>query len=97
MKHVLIVITLLLLAVIGSVLAYLNADGVTFNFYFSSIELPLAVLLFLALTAGALAGVLVSLGMVWHYRRERKRLSQRLKVCEQEIKNLRDIPIKGPY
>jgi putative membrane protein len=97
MKRVLIFITLLPLAVIGSVLAYLNADGVSFNYYFSTIELPLAVLLFLTLATGALSGVMLSLGMVMHARREKVQLRRRLKLCEQEIKNLRDIPIKGPY
>lgn len=97
MKRALILFTLLLLAIVGSVLAYLNADGVNFNYYFSTISLPLAVLLFLALSAGALAGVLLSLGMILHSRREKAQLRRRLQVCEQEIKNLRNIPIKGPY
>ena len=97
MKRALILLILLLLAVVGSVLAYLNAEVVAFNYYFSTVELPLAVLLFLALTAGALSGVLLSLGVVLNARREKARLRHRLKLCEQEIKNLRDIPIKGPY
>lgn len=97
MKRAFIFLILLLLAVAGSVVAYLNAAEVTFNYYFSTFSLPLAALLFLVLTAGALAGVTLSFGMVARSKREKKKLRQRLKVCEQEIKNLRDIPIKGPY
>jgi len=97
MKRAFTILALTLLAIIGSVLANLNAAEVTFNFYFSSFTLPLALLLLLGLMLGALAGVLFSLGMVIHARRDRAHLRRRLEVCEQEIKNLRDIPIKGPY
>jgi len=97
MKRALILFILLLLALAGSVLAHLNAGEVSFNYYFSTISLPLAALLFLVLTAGAVSGVLLSLGMVLHARGEKRKLRRRLLMCEQEIKNLRDIPIKGPY
>jgi putative membrane protein len=97
MKRVAIIFLLLLTAIIGVVLANLNAGEVSFNYYFSSITLPLAVLLFLVLSTGALAGVLLSLGMVLTVRNEKVRINRRLKMCEQEIKNLREIPIKGSF
>lgn len=97
MKRALIIFILTLLAIFGSVLANLNADEVTLNYYFSSLTLPLALLLLLVLSSGAVAGVIFSLGMILHARREASRLRRRLEVCEQEIKNLRDIPIKGPF
>jgi putative membrane protein len=97
MKRVAIILLLLLIAIIGAVLANLNAGEVSFNYYFSSITLPLAVLLFLVLTTGALAGVLLSLGILLSVRNEKARINKRLKVCEQEIKNLREIPIKGSF
>lgn len=97
MKRVAIIILLLLTAIIGAVLANLNAGEVSFNYYFSSITLPLAVLLFLVLTSGALVGVLLSLGLVLRVRNEKARINRRLKMCEQEIKNLREIPIKGSF
>lgn len=97
MKRVAIIILLLLTAIIGVVLANLNAGEVSFNYYFSSITLPLAVLLFLVLTSGALVGVLLSLALVLRVRNEKARINRRLKMCEQEIKNLREIPIKGSF
>jgi uncharacterized integral membrane protein len=97
MKRALLLFSLLLTALLGSVLAYLNAEAVGFNYYLSTVTLPLAVLLFLAFSTGALAAVLLSLGMVLNARRQKRQLQRRLKLCEQEIKNLRDIPIKGPY
>ncbi len=97
MKRVVIGLFLLLIALIGASIAYLNAGEVSFDYYVSTITLPLAVLLFLALCLGALAGVLLTLGFVLAGRHQRAQLRRRLKLCEQEIKNLREIPIKGPY
>lgn len=97
MKRVAIILSLLLLALVGAAIANLNSGEISFNYYFSTIQLPLAVLVFLALCAGAIAGVFLSLGMALKARRELAHTRKRLKMCEQEIKNLREIPIKGPY
>jgi len=97
MKRVVIILFLLLIALVGAVVATLNADEISFNYYFSTITLPLAVLLFLTLCTGALAGVLLTLGMVLKARKSKAQIHKRLKMCEQEVKNLREIPIKGSY
>ncbi len=97
MKRLVIILFLLLIALIGASIASLNAGEVTFDYYFSSITLPLAVLIFIVICIGALAGVLLSFGFVLTIRHDRSRLRKRLKLCEQEIKNLRELPIKGPY
>lgn len=97
MKRIITYFLLALIAVIGVTLAKLNGDSAVFNFYFSNVELPLIVLLYMALAIGALAGILVSVLMIFNARREAARLRKRLNLCEQEIKNLREIPIKGQY
>jgi len=97
MKRLLILIPLLFLAIIGAVIARLNAASVTFDFYFSSIEVPLAILLYGALILGTLLGLLLSLFFALKVKREKARLRRRLALSEQEIKNLREIPIKGQY
>jgi uncharacterized integral membrane protein len=97
MTRIFIYFLLLILAITGATLAKLNGDSVVFNFYFSTVEMPLVALLYIALTIGALSGVVLSLAMILDARREASRLRKRLAVCEQEIKNLREIPIKGQY
>lgn len=97
MKRITISILLLLFALLGVMLAVLNSDSVAVDFYFTSTQLPLALLLYIALAIGALAGILLSLLMVLRSRAELRRLRKRLTVCEQEIKNLREIPIKGQF
>lgn len=95
MKRVLFYLTILVLVAIGVLLARLNADEITFHFYFSSVSAPLALLLYASVVIGAFSGVILTFGWVLHTRREAVRLRKKLHVCEQEIKNLREIPIKG--
>ena len=97
MKRIAIFLILLLIALVGAVLANLNAGEISFNYYLSTVTLPLAVLLFLVFSIGALTGVLLSLGLLLKLRAEKAKIRKRLKMCEQEIKNLREIPIKGSY
>lgn len=97
MKRLVIILFLLLVALVGVSIAALNAGEVTFDYYLSSVTLPLAVLVFIALSLGALAGVLLSFGVILAMRHNHAQIRKRLKLCEQEIKNLREIPIKGPY
>ena len=88
---------LLILAVCGSILTQLNAEPVTFNYYFGSIDLPLTLLLSLVLSCGALLGLLFTLGMTLSARSGKRRLHRTLQLREQEIRNLREIPIKGRH
>lgn len=97
MKHVLLTILLLLLAVFGSVLTRLNITAVNFDYYFGSIEISLALLLLLVFACGALVGLLLTLGMTLSARVEKRRLQRTLQLRDQEIRNLREIPIKGRH
>lgn len=97
MKRLVITLFLLLIALFGASITYLNAGEVSFDYYISTVTLPLAVLVFIALCIGALVGVLLSMGLVFAIRHDRAQLRKRLKLCEHEIKNLREIPIKGQY
>lgn len=97
MKRIFFYLILLLLAVVAGVLAQHNAEQVALDLYFLTTEAPLVVLLYAALAIGALAGVLLTLSIALGARRDAARLRKRLHVCEQEIKNLREIPIKGQF
>lgn len=97
MKRVILTSILLLLLLVGVVVAWLNAGSVSFDLYFITTEAPLALLLYAALAIGVLVGFLASLVVVLSAKREARRLRKRLLVCEQEIKNLRELPIKGQF
>jgi uncharacterized membrane protein YciS (DUF1049 family) len=97
MKRALILLFLILIAVLGSVLTRFNIVPVNFHYYFGSIELSLALLLMLVFACGALLGLLLTLGLVLSTRLEKRRLYRSLQLCEKEIRNLREIPIKGRH
>ena len=97
MNRVFIYLFLLLVLIMGTMLTSLNAEPVTFHFYFGDVELPLALLLFCALLMGIVLGIGVTLAISLSLYREKRQLKRSLKLQQQEIRNLRDIPIKGRH
>ena len=72
----------------------INAKPVELNYFLATREVPLAMTLVLPLVFGAVIGLLFSLGMVLRLKRETLRLRRQVRLAEQEITNLRNIPIK---
>ena len=97
MIRALLLFLLILLAIATSVMTRLNLEPVVFYYYFGSIELPLSILVIVALTVGATVGLALTMGLTLATRAERRRLRRTLQLREQEIRNLRDIPIKDRH
>ncbi len=97
MKRALLLLFLLLMAIVSSMLTKLNSHETTFNYYIASVDIPLALLLLLTLVCGALLGLLLTLGMTLSERAEKRRLRRTLQLRDKEIRNLREIPIKGRH
>lgn len=97
MKRAIFSIILFLLVMIGVLFARLNAGAVVFDFYFSQVNISLALLLYVALAIGVMLGLTISLHLALRAKREASKLRKRLALSEQEVKNLREIPIKGQY
>ncbi len=85
---------ILLVVVLGASLATLNAELVHFDYYFATIELPLSIVLVITLGLGALFGMLAGLALSLDIRRENTRLRRKISVAEQEISNLRTLPLQ---
>ncbi len=64
---------------IGFVFACLNASPVNINYYLGESQLPLALLLLLALCLGALLGCLVALGNTLRLKKENRGLKRQMK------------------
>jgi uncharacterized membrane protein YciS (DUF1049 family) len=97
MKRALFVIFLLVIALSASILTQLNLEQVEFHYYFGDVATSLSVLLLLTFFCGALFGLLLTAGLAISARSEKRQLSRRLQLREQEIRNLREIPIKGRH
>lgn len=94
MSRLLSFVLVLILAVLGLAFAVINAKPVELNYFLATREVPLAMTLVLTLVFGAVIGLLFSLGMVLRLKRETLRLRRQVRLAEQEITNLRNIPIK---
>lgn len=94
MSRLLSFLFLLLLVLIGLAFAVVNAKPVELNYFLGVREVPLAMTLVLTLAFGALLGIFFSLGMVIRLKRETLQLRRQVQLSEQEVANLRNIPIK---
>jgi len=97
MKRITLFILLLILAVLGIGFAVLNAEPVPFNYYLGSTEAALSLIVVLALALGALLGVIACLGLIVRQKRHNIRLRRKAALCEQELQNLRQIPIQDKH
>lgn len=95
MSRLLSYVLVLILVLLGLAFAVVNARPVELNYFLGTREVPLAMTLVLALVFGASLGMLFSLGMVVRLKRETLRLRRQIQLTEQEVVNLRSIPIKN--
>jgi lipopolysaccharide assembly protein A len=86
---------LLLIMLFGITFAALNSTPVMFNYYLGAKQLPLSLLLVFIFGIGILTGFIFLLFPILRLKSENIRLKSRLKIADQEIANLRTIPLKG--
>ena len=74
--------------------AALNSDPIPIDYYIGQVEIPLALLLVVALGVGALLGSMVGLGRVVRVKREMAKLRRESRATEEEVRNLRALPLR---
>lgn len=95
---VLVIIKLLFLLafmVVGASFALINDAPVTVDLYFVQAEMPLSLLLLLALGCGILLGGLAGVVYFMRVKKENADLRRKTRLVNEEVKNLRAMPIKG--
>lgn len=97
MSRLISFVLVLTLVLFGLAFAVINAKPVELNYFLATREVPLAMTLVLTLVCGALIGLLFSMGMVIRLKRETLRLRRQIRLAEQEVSNLRNIPIKDVH
>jgi len=97
MKRLATFILLVLVVLVVMAFTVLNTATVPIDVYFYQATIPVSVLIFLSLIVGALLGVFGSLGLSFQYRNEIRKLRKRLALSEQEVVNLRKIPVKDSH
>lgn len=94
----LVVLKLLLLLafmVVGASFALINDTPVTVDLYFVTPQLPLSLLLLLALGCGIVLGGLAGLVYFVRVKKENADLKRKTRLVSEEVKDLRAMPIKG--
>jgi putative membrane protein len=85
---------LLIIVIFGMTFATLNSESVTINYYIGQSSLPLSLLLVLVFASGCLIGMIVGFWLLIKAKLQNYRLTQRLKLAEKEVENLRAIPLQ---
>jgi len=87
----------ILLILLGLTFAGLNAEPVSLNYYVGNTKLPLSLLLILTLICGGLLGLLASCIVYIRLKSSNSKLRQRVKLVEEELANLRALPLKDDH
>ena len=74
-----LLIFLLAIFILSLAFSYQNMSLVTVNFYIASLNLPIAIWLFLAVLVGCILGILVSIGWLINAQRIRRQYLRSIK------------------
>ena len=82
----------LTIAFLAVFFALLNSESTQFDYYFGKADLPLALMLAIAMAIGAGLGVVASLGIVVKSKRQSSVLRKNAVNAEKELAKLRALP-----
>lgn len=88
-------IFVLLIIISGLALHLRNDQPVAFDYYLGVTQASFSIFLIIALMSGTLLGAITCLPVILRLKRENRLLLSRLRMCEQELDNLRIIPAKN--
>lgn len=89
------ILLLILVFCLGAAISYSNADPVSFDYLLGTVQMRLMLLLLLVFALGVIITVLLCGFRMLTQRREIARLRKQLRGTETELKNLRNLPLKG--
>jgi putative membrane protein len=84
----------LVLMIVGAAFAVMNAENVNLNYYFGTGQFPLSMVLVGSLCAGAVLGVLATIGSILRLKHENGELRRKARLASEEVNNLRALPLK---
>ena len=97
MKRIITFILLLLVSLLGLTFALMNAEMVKLDYYFGSLQAPLSLVVVIAIIIGAGLGVLAAMSIVVGQKRELAKLRKSARIAEEEVSNLRSLPLKDNH
>lgn len=95
MSRVFYLVLTLAVFVFGTTFAIKNGQPVDLTYYFGiAWHVPLSLLLLGAVVLGAVIGYVIGLGRTLRVRRELAKARRQVREVEEEVQNLRSLPIK---
>lgn len=85
----------LVFLVLGVAFAIINDQPVAIDLYFYMPELPISLVLLLAVGVGMVLGAIAMSFYFMRIKKENASLKRQSRLVEQEVKNLRSLPING--
>ena len=87
----------LVVALLALVFALLNAQPTQFNYYYGQWEIPLSLIIAIAIAVGAVLGVVASMGIVIKTKRQSTVHRRSAEIAEKELSKLRALPLKDKH
>jgi len=87
----------LIVALLALVFALLNAQPTQFNYYYGQLEIPLSLIIAIAIAVGAVLGVVASMGIVIRAKRQSTVQRRNAEIAEKELSKLRALPLKEKH
>jgi putative membrane protein len=93
MRRIMTIILFVIVLMFGAGFSAINLSLVDINYYLGVLSLPLSIVIITAIILGILLGALALSTSILRLRYENRRLRKKLISSEQEIANLRILPI----
>lgn len=74
-----------------------NLELIDINFLVLQVQLPLGIVMLICFIVGAVIGIIFSISLAIKNKAHVKKLAKKVVVAEQEIANLRQLPIKSSH
>jgi len=87
----------LIVALLALVFALLNAQPTQFNYYYGQLDIPLSLIIAIAIAVGAVLGVVASMGIVIKTKRQSTVHRRNAEIAEKELSKLRALPLQDKH
>ena len=88
---------ILCIIILGITFSILNAEPVVLHYYVGNRQLPLSLLLVCGFVLGLMCGMLIMSIKLMRAKAKTRSIRKKLKLAEQEVVNLRVIPVQDNH
>ena len=94
MVRVLVIAALVVVLVLGASIGYFNAQEIQFDYLAGTLSMPLIALVIGEFVIAVLLTLMICFGRMLQLKNEIRRLRKQVQAAENELKTLRELPIK---